>query len=352
MVPSRQRSEAVRLAYAAGALASGRSVWSTPDVLPLDTWLSREIERRSATGERLPRLLTPAEHWLLWRQCTSQLTDSLDLVARGPLAEALRQASELAREFLIDIAPARFAPGTEGRLLYEVERAVAARLEAMGAVTASELAGRLACMGGPRDVLLAGFERLTPRLDALITSRGAGGCATHFRRLPQFATGVPHARAVLATDASEELERIADWSRARLAAQPDARLLVLMPGAPEARERLVTLIRQNIDPASALSAPLGDDGSSVIASIEGGSPLSRKSLRGTCAAHADLVDRYRGVSRLQRLAQLAVLAALRRGSCTTRLVAARARAARDRASRVARSIGGSAPGHCDRSPAN
>ncbi len=86
MVPSRQRSEAVRLAYAAGALASSRTVWATPDVLPLDTWLSREIERRSSSGERLPRLLTPAEHWLLWRQCTAQLTDSLDLVARGPLA--------------------------------------------------------------------------------------------------------------------------------------------------------------------------------------------------------------------------------------------------------------------------
>jgi hypothetical protein len=72
VVPSRQRSEAVRLAYAAGALASGRTVWATPDVLPLDTWMSREIERRSSTGERLPRLLTPAEHWLLWRQSTSQ----------------------------------------------------------------------------------------------------------------------------------------------------------------------------------------------------------------------------------------------------------------------------------------
>jgi probable DNA repair protein len=272
----------VRLAYAAGALASGRSVWPTPDVLPLETWMSREIERRSATGERLPRLLTPAEHWLLWRQSTSQLTESLDLVARGPLAEALRQASELAREFLIDVAAARFAPGTEGRLLYEVAGAVAARLESMGAITAGELAGRMACIGGARDVLLAGFERLTPRLDALITSRGAGGCATLFRRSPEFTTAVPHARAVLATDASEELERIADWSRARLAAQPDARLLVLMPGAPEARERLVTLIRQNIDPAAAIAAPLDDEGTSAIAAIEGGSPLSRNPF----AAHA------------------------------------------------------------------
>ncbi len=279
-MPSRQRSEAVRLAYAAGALASGRTVWVTPDVLPLDTWMAREIERRSATGERLPRLLTPAEDWLLWRQCTSQHTDSLELVARGPLADALRRASQLAQEFRIDTSAARAVPGSEGRLLFDVERAVAAKCQAMGATTAGELATRVACLGGSRDVLLTGFERLTPRLGALVTSRGAGGCVTDFRKLPESNGAVSHASAVLAADSNEELERIADWCKARLGAQPDARLLVLVPGAPEARERLVTLIRQNVDSSAAATAPLTLDATSAIAAIEGGLPLARSPLAG------------------------------------------------------------------------
>jgi probable DNA repair protein len=57
---------------------------------------------------------------------------------------------------------------------------------------------------------------------------------------------------------------------------------VLVPGAPEARERLATLIRQNVDPRSSASAPLADTAASSIAAIEGGSPLSRSPL----AAHA------------------------------------------------------------------
>ena len=282
LVPSRQRSEAVRLAYAAEALAAGRTVWATPDVLALDTWLSREIDRRSASGGRLPRLLTPAEDWLLWRQCTSQHTDDLQLVARGPLADALRRSSQLAREFGIDTSSMRSVPGSEGQLLYEVERTVAAKSKEIGAATAAELATQIACLGDGRDVLLVGFERMTPQLEALITSRGAGGCLTEFRKTPALTERVGHARAVLATDTNEELERIAGWCRARLQARPEARLLVVVPGSPEARERLVTLIRQHLDPAAAVSSPLAGDGADALAAIEGGLPLSRNAL----AAHA------------------------------------------------------------------
>jgi ATP-dependent helicase/nuclease subunit B len=283
LVPSRQRSEAVRLAYAAQCLARGRTVWATPDVLPLDTWIVREIERRSASGERVPRLLTPAEDWLLWRQCTSQQTDDVELVARGPLADALRRASQLAQEFCIDISRAVHEPtDSEGRLLYEVEQAVSARAQSMGAANATELAGRLSCLGSQRDVVLAGFERLTPRLDLLMTSRGAGGCFTDFWRPAENAFPIAHARAVIAADTNEELERIAEWCTSRLKATPDARLLVLVPGAPEARERLVTLIRQSVDPAAAASGDLNNDALSAVAAIEGGVPLARNPL----AAHA------------------------------------------------------------------
>ena len=278
VVPSQQRAEAVHRAYAAEALASGRKVWPTPDVLPLEVWATKEIERRCASGERLQRLLTPAEDWLLWRQCTATLTDQLDLVARGPLADALRRAHQLAMEYGIDLRSMRAPPDSEGRLLVEVERAVAERSAAIGATTPAELSASLGCVGGSGDVLLAGFERMTPRLAMLTTNRGAAGCLTTFRAPPTLGGKIPHARAVLAGDPSEELERIADWCRARLRAEPDARLLVIVPGSPEAQERLLTLIRQNIDPAGAAIAPLNVLAGNPLAEMAGGAPLARSPL--------------------------------------------------------------------------
>jgi hypothetical protein len=241
--------------------------------------MAREIERRSATGERLPRLLTPAEDWLLWRQCTSS-TPTAWTVARGPLADAASSRASSRRNSHRHFRRAcRAWQRRAGR--YSMWNAPSRRnARAMGATTAGELATRVACLGGSRDVLLAGFERLTPRLGALVTSRGAGGCVTDFRKLPESNGAVSHASAVLAADSNEELERIADWCKARLGAQPDARLLVLVPGAPEARERLVTLIRQNVDSSAAATAPLTLDATSAIAAIEGGLPLARSPLAG------------------------------------------------------------------------
>ena len=145
VVPSRQRSEAVRLAYAASALHKHAAVWQTPDVLPIETWKAREIERRAAADEHLPRLITPAEDWLLWRQGTADLTQNLELVARGPLADALRRANQLAQEFGLDVSRLPGAPGSETRLLVNAAQAVAERLRALGAGTSAQIAQRVPC---------------------------------------------------------------------------------------------------------------------------------------------------------------------------------------------------------------
>ncbi len=135
VVPSRQRAHAARLAYAAAELAAGRRVWSTPDILPVEAWLTREIERYATTaGADVPRLLSPAEDWFLWRQCTAEATGELELVNRGALAEALRRASAIAADYGIGSAPRSLSdsigedtPGTAAALLAEVQRAVEER---------------------------------------------------------------------------------------------------------------------------------------------------------------------------------------------------------------------------------
>jgi hypothetical protein len=62
IVPSRQRAHAARLAYAAAELAQGHRVWATPDILTVDAWFTRALERHAASaGTDLPRILSPAE---------------------------------------------------------------------------------------------------------------------------------------------------------------------------------------------------------------------------------------------------------------------------------------------------
>ena len=279
VVPSRQRSEAVRLAYAAAALRRHATVWQSPDVLQIDAWKAREIERRAAAGEWLPRVITAAEDWLLWRQSTAHLTKNLDLVAPGPLAEALRRASRLAQEFRIDIARLHGAPGSETHLWVSAFESVADRLRALRADTVTRVGEQVPCLGGARHVVFAGFSHVSPGLRALIENRERQGCTSAVRGAP---VGIAETRVVRASDSTDELERIAEWCRARLEAQPDARLLVQMPGAPEAREQLVTLIRQALDARGAVLGDIANVEADKLAAIEGGVPLSRAPI----VAHA------------------------------------------------------------------
>jgi probable DNA repair protein len=119
-----------------------------------------------------------------------------------------------------------------------------------------------------------GFLKLTPRMSAIADARGALHSVARARTTP---------RALLAADEWEELESIAQWCAERIARQPDARILLVVPGAPGTRERLATLIRQAVDPRRWLGTA-ADDRRSVAAgphpqstdslvAVEGGKPL-------------------------------------------------------------------------------
>ena len=272
IVPSRQRAHAARLAYAAAELAQRRRVWATPDILTVDAWFTRAVEHHAATaGADVPRILSPAEEWFLWRQCAAEATGELELVNRGALAEALRRASAIAADFGIDIRDARRpelsvsgsedpeSPGTETALLAEVQRAVDERCQLLGAATVASQ--KATC---EQRVVASGFLTLPPRLRTFVSSSGGGGTPATLV--------VPN--VVVAADELDELERIAHWCRERIARNPEVRILIALPGSPGTRERLAALIRQAVNPAEVFqsSHPAAADGLVVI---EGGAPLAR-----------------------------------------------------------------------------
>src|ERR1700736_6609443 len=84
-------------------------------------------------------------------------------------------------------------------------------------------------------------------------------------------------RGVRTPDAQAQLEAIAAWCRERLAAQPDARLPVGLPGAGGALQRLAQLIRGALDPLAALA---GSADSRALVGVEGGEPFGSLALPG------------------------------------------------------------------------
>ena len=270
IVPTRQRSHAVRLAHAAAQLVDEARVWASPAVLVPSAWLRRECERRAErVPAEWPRLLGPTEEWWLWREAAEEAAREAagrnPFLSLEPLAQALRRASERAAEW--DIALDRAPPESEPGLLFEARRIFTARCRELGAASVSASIARLEPVAADRAPQLRGFDAVPRALARLARPAPAGG--------GQEAGGRVSPRGVRTADGEAQLEAIAAWCRERLRAAPDARLLVMLPGSAAARERLADLIRGCLDPAAVLTGR--PDGRTLVG-IEGGEPLGSQPL--------------------------------------------------------------------------
>jgi probable DNA repair protein len=266
VVPTRQRARAVALAHAWAGIGAQQRVWPSADVLGVSAWLRREAERATqepAAGQPRPRLLSAAEEWYLWRECTLEATRNLELLDGSACATALQRAAELAADWHIRLDP---TAGGEAGLLASTQRAFEARCRELGAASVGALLrGRTADL--EHAVRVAGFETLPPRVRAL-----SGCTAVH-------AASARAATLLTVADPQEEAARIAAWCGERLRHSSDARLLVIVPGAAGPRERLAALIRQGLDPRSMLDP---QESTEAWVGIEGGRALAAEPL----VAHA------------------------------------------------------------------
>ena len=261
----------MRLAHAAAQLAEGARVWASPGALVPSAWVRRECERRAERAPaEWPRLLGPTEEWWLWREAAAEAAreaaEDNPFLGTEPLAQALRRASERAAEWGIALQYAR--PDSEAGLLFEARRIFAARCRALGAASVSALMSDLEPVEAARTPLLCGFD-VVPRALARLAHRAreeVGAPQTGSRVSP---------RGVRTAEAEAQLEAIAAWCRDRLSIEPDARLLVMLPGPAAARERLADLIRGCLDPGAVLGG--AGDARSLVG-IEGGEPLASQPL--------------------------------------------------------------------------
>ena len=272
LVPTRQRAVAVRLAYAAHALSQGRKAWRTPLVLTPDAWLQQESLLAPHSRPNTPRLLRPAEEWLLWLRAAEHLTAQTPLLSVETLGRSLRRAARLMRDH--DIDPARLtrheAANDEaawlGRALTDVDRAAAA----LGTVSAHRHLNLAEARLPTRELRVAG-ELRTVGLDPLPRAwkkllDAAGAQPAKMVDTGSFGTAV----VVTADTENSELRLAAQWCRSRLESDARARLLVIIPDL-NAKRGLVT---RTFSDALCVDAPIGSDRQEAAFTFEGGEPLT------------------------------------------------------------------------------
>jgi probable DNA repair protein len=281
VVPSRQRAVAIRLSHAAAQLARGRSAWTTPSVSATGAWLQDAGARLRGAGIDLPRTLGTHEEWLLWTETAAELTAGAALLLPESIADGLARAAQLAADYRIPTSAIAADPGNEARWLAQAMVTVERRAAALGALPRHRLWQALAVVDpaalGGRPIRLVGHGPLVPALRHLLERWQHSGLRFSLVPDPDPAadpggTALRQAQVQVeqASDLLADLRRAAEWCAARLQADPQARLLLVVPDLARRRIHLDRVLRETLEPASCFDR----SGAPLSFGFEGGAPLA------------------------------------------------------------------------------
>lgn len=227
-------------------IAAGRTVWQTPDILPLGAWLRRQYQHLLEQGHTPLRLLTPPQEQLLWEQVIRQ--QQPELLQPGAAARAAASAHGLMQQWRLPMQRIIQWGSPETRAFAHWQQAFEQHCAKLVVLSPARLPGLL-CEHPEdgADLWLAGFDELAPDLRQLFATLAERGRRV-FRLETPAPRGIP--RHLTANDAEEERRLIARWALARLRANPAARIAIVCPDIAGQREPLRQVLQQTLDPAA------------------------------------------------------------------------------------------------------
>jgi probable DNA repair protein len=246
VVTATQRlARALQLEYARGREDDS---WLTPDILPWSVWVLEQYRALRDFG-RLPdtrRCLDETQAAALWDEVLAQDDTAGRLLMSGRVTQGFREAWRLAHEWKLSWTELEARAGEDCRVFLRTARAYERRLHALDAVDAAQLPGLLAANlakehGAP--VAFCGFDRLVPAQQAVVDALG-----TRALRVVEART-TARPRVLVFDAAREELAAAVGWARARLAADPDARIGLVVPDLGTHAALLERLLDDALAPA-------------------------------------------------------------------------------------------------------
>lgn len=100
LTPNRRLSAWLTQLYHQQKMDAGEQTWSSPDILPFNTWLTRLWDEYSyRTFEPLPLLLTPAQETYLWEMIVRQSDEQGELLRVSETADTAKSGYDLLNQW-------------------------------------------------------------------------------------------------------------------------------------------------------------------------------------------------------------------------------------------------------------
>lgn len=244
------RREAERCAFAT------REVCETPDILPLDAWLSRTWTDCLLAGVADRALLKKNVVDALWEQIVADSAAGRGLMSHRAAADLANRAWQFIHDYKLPRSRSQYQATAESSTFYGWAESFAARCDEQGWIDTSAALETIITSCAripklPKQIVVFGFDEFNPRQEDLWTAlRSAGVDVTVLSVEP----GNPrdHARTLSFSDATDEIRNSALWARRKLESDPRARIGIIVPGLEKLRGTIDTVFAECLHPELSL----------------------------------------------------------------------------------------------------
>ena len=258
LTPNQRLAQALAREFDAAQAAQGRSAWESADILPYAAFVGRCYEDAlySEIGSGLPILLTPAQAHALWEDIIRRSDAGGALLALPETAALAADAWNTAHAWRL-LGSLRAGELNEDATTFRdwcatyslrCERERHTDTALLPDLIAAQLSG--AALRKPKLLALYGFDIMTPQQRALFDALRSAGTEVVVSTPERREASVLRFACV---DAREEIGRAAAWARARLEADPEATIGIVVPDLAQQRKVLMRTFRAVMAPASILS---------------------------------------------------------------------------------------------------
>lgn len=247
---SRRLARDLRAAFAAERTNAGIESWLTPPIYSLAEWCRRQVD--AASGARAqPLVLDEYCSAVLWERCLWKHAKGSVPSFRGFLRQA-RDAWQISREWNVSVAGLRSSARSPDERLFASAAADFEELLEAGSWTDSGglpwlVSGLLSdrALHAPKEVILSGFDRQVPALEAIIHALEAAGCKVH---TPAAGDTPAQVRVASFEDRDAELRAAGTWARETLLEDPDATIAIIDSELQNDADRAARLVREGLAP--------------------------------------------------------------------------------------------------------
>ena len=280
VTPNRRLAAALAREFDEAQQSCGKTVWEAADVLPFSAFVARCYEDAlySDLGADLALVLAPEQEHALWEGIVRESEAGGALLSPAKAAAQAREAWQLLHAWRLGARLKSFALAEDARAFadwawryegytHRDRHTDAARAPDVAAALLAEPALRK-----PALLVAYAFDIVTPQERDFFKALGAAGAVL---RAARPAPRESRSARLPCASPREEILAAARWVRARLEANPRARIGVVVPELARLRRRIARVFADILDPGRALP---GANARALPFNFSLGEPLAERAL--------------------------------------------------------------------------